>query len=32
MNYLISIKRLAESKQNYYRAINKLNQTLLPDY
>jgi hypothetical protein len=32
MNYLTGIRKLAESKQNYYRAINKLNQTLLPDY
>jgi hypothetical protein len=32
MNYLTSIRKLEESKQNYYRAINKLNQTLLPDY
>jgi hypothetical protein len=32
MDYLISLKRLADSKQTYYRSISKLNQTLLPQY
>jgi hypothetical protein len=32
MDYCSAIRRMAESKQNYYRAISKLNQALLPDY
>lgn len=32
MDYCTSIRRMAESKQNYFRAVNRLNQTLLPDY
>jgi hypothetical protein len=32
MDYCTSIRRMAESKNNYFKAMNKLNTTLLPDY
>ena len=32
MDSLTAVRRLSESKQNYFKAVNKLNQELLPEY
>lgn len=32
MNYCAAIRKMAESKTHYFKALNKLNSSLLPDY
>ena len=32
MDSLAAVRRLIDSKQKYYKAVNKLNQNILPDY